>query len=271
MYYRSIKRKEKDLKISEQVVSLVENVRIKLPNSGHRMLYTLLYSDLKSLGVGRDKLLQILKANHLDIKPKRAYHVTTDSDHRFKTYPDLVDGLEITRPEQVMVADITYVGTRDNPWYLALITDAYSKKIMGYDLSRSLDKQGAIRALKMAIKQREYKGEKLIHHSDRGVQYCSKAYQKLLRKAKIITSMTETYDPYKNAIAERINRTIKHDFNLSKYVNYEIVFEAYLKECIKTYNLVRPHMSCYMKTPIQMHKTRGKRRRTYQKVKVKAT
>ncbi len=231
------------------------------------MLYERLYPQLKSLGVGRDKLLTIMKANHLEIKPKRAYHITTDSDHRFKTYPDLVDGLEINRPEQVMVSDITYVGSRDNPWYLALVTDAYSKQIMGYDLSRSLDKEGAIRALKMAIKNRHYKNEKLIHHSDRGVQYCSKVYQKLLRKNKIITSMTETYDPYKNAIAERINRTIKHDFNLSKYVNYETIFECYLKECIKTYNLVRPHMSCYMTTPSQMHKTRGLKRRTYKKIR----
>ncbi len=104
MYYRSIRRKKKDLKISEQVVALIQNERIKLPNSGHRMLYSLLYPQLKSLGVGRDKLLQIMKANHLEIQPKRAYHVTTDSDHRFKTYPDLVDGLEINRPEQVVVA-----------------------------------------------------------------------------------------------------------------------------------------------------------------------
>lgn len=231
------------------------------------MLYCRLYPQLRALGVGRDKLLKIMKANHLEIKPKRAYHITTDSDHRFKKYPDLIDGLEINRPEQVFVSDITYVGDRDNPWYLALVTDAYSKQIMGYDLSQSLDKKGAIRALKRAIKNRKYKKEELIHHSDRGVQYCSYAYQKVLRKANIKTSMTETYDPYKNAIAERINRTIKYDFNLSHFVNYQSIFAAYVKESIKTYNMIRPHRSCYMETPFQMHKTKGRKRPTYQKNK----
>lgn len=232
------------------------------------MLYSRLYPQLKALGVGRDKLLKIMKANHLEIKPKKAYHITTNSDHRFKKYLDLVDGLTINRPEQVWVSDITYVGSRDNPWYLALVTDAYSKQIMGYDLSQSLDKKGAIRALKMAIKNRKYSQEKLIHHSDRGVQYCSYAYQKVLKRANINTSMTETYDPYKNAIAERVNRTIKYDFNLSNFVNYQTIFVAYLKECINTYNMIRPHRSCYMKTPFQMHKTTGLKRPTYKKTRL---
>lgn len=209
-----------------------------------------------------------MKANHLEIIPKRAYHVTTDSHHRFKKHKDLVDGLEINRPEQVWVSDITYVGNREQPLYLALVTDAYSKQIMGYDLSTSLNMEGAKRALKMAIKNRSYKNQKLIHHSDRGVQYCSHSYQRILKKAHIQTSMTESYDPYKNAIAERINRTIKHDFLLEKYVGRKEVIHAYLKECINTYNLIRPHMSCYMKTPAQMHQTKGLKRPTYKKKKV---
>jgi len=111
----------------------------------------------------------------------------------------------IVRPEQVWVADITYIGSRNNNLYLALITDAYSKKIVGYDLSESLDCNGALRALTMANKNRYYPNVSLIHHSDRGIQYCSDAYQKQIEKYNITASMTESYDPYANAIAERVN------------------------------------------------------------------
>ena len=170
--------------------------------------------EFKYIKVGRDRLFKILKANHLLIKPKRQYHITTDSHHRFHKHKNIVKDLGIERPEQVWVSDITYVGTRSNPMYVALVTDAYSKKIMGYDVSDSLNASGTIRALNMAIKQRKYKEEALIHHSDRGLQYCGNDYQEVLTNKEIKCSMTEQYDPYENAVAERINGILKQEFIL---------------------------------------------------------
>lgn len=130
-----------------------------MPRLGVKKLYHLINSQLKPLGVGRDKLFDILRANKLLIRPKRQFHVTTNSRHRFKKHKNLVENLEIKRPEQVLVSDITYIGERKNPMYLSLVTDAYSKKIMGYNVSQSLEAKGANAALKMAIKNRSYTKE----------------------------------------------------------------------------------------------------------------
>jgi transposase InsO family protein len=127
-----------------------------MPRIGTRKLYYLLQDELKIFGVGRDKLFNILKANHMLIKPKRSYHITTNSHHRFHKHKNLIEHLDIIRPEHVWVADITYVGNRNNPMYLALITDAYSKKIKGYNVSNTLETKGGLAAIKMAVKNREY-------------------------------------------------------------------------------------------------------------------
>jgi transposase InsO family protein len=131
------------------------------------------------------------RANHMLIQPKRSYHITTDSHHRFRKHKNIVSNIEIDKPEQVWVSDITYVGTRDNPSYLALVTDAYSKRIMGYDVSNSLTMEGSLSALKMALANGRYGNQPLIHHSDRGFQYCSNDYQALLDENNIKASMTE--------------------------------------------------------------------------------
>ena len=218
------------------------------------------------MGVGRDRLFAILKANHLLIKPRRAYHITTNSHHRFRKHKDLIAELPLCRPEQVWVSDITYIGRRNNHSYLALITDAYSKKIVGYDLSDSLSSEGAIRALKMAIKQRQYKNASLIHHSHRGIQYCSDEYQKLLKKHKIQTSMTENYDPYANAIAERVNGILKNEFQLESYHVERPIMKQLINETVGIYNSRRPHYSCFMLTPDQMHYQNKVKIRTYRKI-----
>jgi len=140
-----------------------------MPRIGARKLHYLLQADLKELYIGRDKLFTVLKANNLLIKPKRNYRITTNSHHRFRKHKNLIEDIGVDRPEQVWVSDITYIGGRDNNCYLALVTDAYSKKIMGYDLSDSLATTGSLRALNMAVKQRKYNNQ-LIHHSDRGLQ-----------------------------------------------------------------------------------------------------
>ena len=123
-----------------------------MPKIGVRKLYFLLQEELKRLNVGRDMLFRIMKANHMLIIPKRRYHITTNSHHRFRKHKNLIENVVPEKPEQIWVSDITYVGNRQNPMYLALITDAYSKQIMGYDVSSSLDVSGSLRALKMALK-----------------------------------------------------------------------------------------------------------------------
>jgi len=241
----------------------VSQVRQKMPRIGTRKLHYLLNEQLKELKVGRDKLFSILKANHMIIYPKRSYHVTTNSHHRFYKHKNLISEMLPTRPEQIWVSDITYIGGRNNHTYLALVTDAYSKKIMGYNISDSLSAQGSIKALQMAIKQRIYKDEPLIHHSDRGIQYCCDQYQGVLDKNNLKCSMTETYDPYANAVAERINGILKDEFGLEKY-NLSIEnMDLLIKESVDIYNNLRPHYSCYMHTPDEMHKQRKIKIRTY--------
>lgn len=247
------------------MVQLVLEIRRRMPRIGTRKLYYLLEEPLRTLGVGRDKLFSILKANHLEIVPKRSYRTTTNSHHRFRKHKNLVEQMQLTRPEQVWASDITYVGNRNRHNYLALVTDVYSKKVVGYDLSNSLSVEGTLRALKMAVKQRMYKKEALIHHSDRGIQYCSDDYQQLLGKQKITCSMTESYDPYANAVAERVNGILKDEFQLEEYNVGTKTMKKLVKESVNIYNTRRPHYSCYMLTPEQMHRQRGVKIRTYKK------
>lgn len=234
-----------------------------MPRLGTRKLYYLLESQLKVLGVGRDKLFRILRANRLLIIPKKKYHITTDSHHRFRKHKNQIKDLEFVRPEQVWVSDITYVGNRKNPCYLALITDAYSKKIMGYDVSNNLNVEGSLRALEMAISNRNHNKEPIIHHSDRGLQYCSNEYQKILRINNISPSMTEKYDPYENAIAERINGILKQEFAIDKYDTSIKIKSQLIKNAIEIYNRIRPHLSNSMLTPNQMHKQNKLKRKQY--------
>ena len=236
-----------------------------MPRIGTRKLYYLLEDRLKDLGVGRDKLFAILRANQMLIKPTRCYRKTTDSHHRFHKHKNLVAEVLPSRPEQVWASDITYLGSHGNYQYLALVTDTYSKKIVGYDVSSSLSAEGAIRALKMGLKQRAYQNQELIHHSDRGFQYCCDEYQNILNKRNVRCSMTESYDPYANAVAERVNGILKHEFLLDKYNTRLPVMKEMVRNSIKIYNQLRPHQSCHMKTPDQMHKQSEIKIQTYKR------
>lgn len=261
-YYKqkqTVKRKQKLVgSILEQVMS----VRRLMPRIGTRKLYYLLGSDLS---IGRDKLFDILRSNHLLIYPKKSYHVTTNSKHWLKKHKNIVNDLAISNPEHVWVSDITYLGTRKHPLYLSLVSDAYSKKIMGYNLSDSLKQDGAISALKMAFGNRSYPGQTIIHHSDRGLQYCGYEYQRILHKQKAKCSMTEKSDPYENAIAERINGILKNEFYLDQYAVKQSVMNKIVKQTIDIYNNHRPHWSCNLLTPSQMHKQREIAKPTYKK------
>lgn len=249
--------------IASEVVSMIMAIRQSMPRIGTRKLYYLLLDKLQHLKIGRDKFFDILRANHLLIQPKRSYHVTTNSHHRFRKHQNLILDTVISRPEQLWVSDITYIGKREKPCYLSLVTDAYSKKIMGYYVANNLRTESSLNALRMAIKSRKDKGLALIHHSDRGLQYCADDYQKTLKKHGIKCSMTNNGDPYENAVAERINGILKQEFMIDTYHQDATIMKIIVKEAIEIYNNQRPHYSNYMLTPERMHAQSDIQMRTY--------
>ena len=231
----------------------MQDVRRRMPQIGTRKLYYLLKDDFVSLGIkiGRDALFDYLRQERMLIKPKRKYTKTTFSKHWLRKYPNLVKALEVTAAEQLFVSDITYVKTREKTHYLSLVTDAYSRKIMGYHLSEDMMAESVVEALRMAIRQRKTTGT-LIHHSDRGLQYCSEIYQSELSGNQIAPSMTDGSDCYQNALAERVNGILKQEFLLYK-CNTKEELDVLIKESIGTYNNERPHLSLAMKTPNSIH------------------
>jgi transposase InsO family protein len=263
VYYRSIRRRISRQSKAAQVVSMIAEIRQSMPRIGTRKLYYLLSDRLKTIKIGRDKFFDILRANHLLIQPKRSYHITTDSHHRFRKHKNLILEMEINRPDQVWVSDITYLGKREKPCYLNLITDAYSKKIVGYYVADNMDTESSIHALKMAVKNRTNSKVPLIHHSDRGVQYCADDYQKILLKQGIRCSMTNNGDPYENAVAERVNGILKQEFVIDTYHADLNIMRKIVKDAIEVYNDQRPHYSNYMLTPSQMHSQNEVKIRTY--------
>jgi len=183
---------------------------------------------------------------------------TTDSHHWYRKYPNLIAELALTSAEQLWVSDITYIRTLEGFNYLSLITDGYSRKIVGYALHQTLEAVGCMAALNMAVLGRTYKSPfVLIHHSDRGIQYCSQNYTAILNKENIAISMTQSGSPYENALAERVNGIIKNEFFPKRvYRNHK---EASLKlaEIVNTYNGIRPHASIDYLTPNQAHEMTG--------------
>lgn len=236
-----------------KIKPLVDAVRMQMPRLGTRKLYYLLKDEFIGQGikVGRDALFDYLRSEHLLIKPKKNYTKTTHSKHWLRKHPNLLKDREAVRTEEVFVSDITYIKSRERTHYLSLVTDAYSRKIMGYHLSDDMSAEHVVMALKAAVKHRT-SSKQLIHHSDRGLQYCSSVYQKELRKHQITPSMTDGYDCYQNALAERMNGILKGEFLLNK-CNTGKELEQLIKESIDTYNNHRPHLSLNFKTPNFIH------------------
>ena len=252
VYQREKRLSEKQDKL-EPVLPLVRDVRRILPRIGTRKLHHLLKPKLEQSGIklGRDKLFDFLRERHMLVAPRRSYTKTTKSKHWMKKHPNLFAEMELNRPEQAFVSDITYVRSDEGIHYLSLVTDAYSRKIMGYELSHEMKATDTVKALQLAVKERVYDGE-LVHHSDRGSQYCSGLYQEVLSKAQITPSMTDGYDCYQNALAERINGILKHEFLIHRYSSFEELKQV-IEESIKIYNSYRPHLSLGMRTPNEVH------------------
>ena len=182
------------------------------------------------------------------IKRRRKYVRTTNSDHGFKTYDNKIKGLEITKPNQVWVSDITYISSQEGFMYLALTTDLYSRKIVGFDISDSLEAEGCRRALKRALSRlTDTKG--IIHHSDRGIQYCCREYIKTLKNNKMEISMAAKGDCYENAVAERVNGILKQEYDLGgRFISKSVAIKA-TNEAINLYNTRRLHSSINFQTP----------------------
>lgn len=253
-YYKGKKKKQKRGVQEEIILGLVYSYRRKMPRVGGKKLFKLLPLDFERLGIklGRDKFFSLLRENSLLIHRTKRYTKTTNSSHRFKIHENLIKGIYPEVIDKVYVSDITYLSVGNSFCYLALITDLYSRKIIGYDISESLNLEGSIRALKMAIRgKKDLTG--LIHHSDRGIQYCSKLYTELLTENSIRISMAEKGNPYENAVAERVNGILKEEFLLGE--NFKTKQQAYksVKEAIDTYNNIRPHMSINYMTPNQKY------------------
>ncbi len=243
------------MKLEQNIITIVRKRRKSLPREGVRKLVKSLDKEFTkaNLSVGRDTLFKVLRKNKMLTLRKKYSMKTTNSHHRFYKHRNIIKGLEITKPNQVWVSDITYIRTVKGFCYLALITDMYSRKIVGYDLSDSLELKGCVRALNKAIYQaKEIK--QLIHHSDRGIQYCSNVYTQILKRKKIGISMTEENHCYENAIAERVNGILKDEFYLDQTFTNVAHAKRATKNAINLYNEIRLHLSLNYKTPNMVYK-----------------
>lgn len=232
---------------------LVDGIRMDMPRLGTRKLYYLLKEEFgrDNIKIGRDALFAHLRTESMLIRPRKNYTMTTYSKHWLRKYPNLMKQARVSRPEEFFVSDITYIKSRERTHYLSLVTDAYSRKIMGYELSDDMSAENVVKAMKMANSNR-LTNKQLIHHSDRGLQYCSSVYQEELRRSHITPSMTDGYDCYQNALAERINGILKGEFLIYKCNNGKDLKQL-IVDSINTYNNRRPHLSLNYKTPNFIH------------------
>lgn len=239
----------------EVIVELVQKIRRRHKVMGGRKLFYCLQADMAGLPepLGRDKFFDVLRRADLLVKRRRRYVRTTQSRHRFRVHKNVLQQVTVTAPHQAWVSDITYVRLKADQFaYLFLITDAYSRKIVGWELSKSLGLQGALGALQMALRQCPDTGS-LIHHSDRGFQYCSNQYIDKLRAKSIGISMTEAGNCYENAMAERVNGILKIEYGLEETFSDAGQAMRSAREAICSYNEYRPHLSLKMKTPAAIH------------------
>ena len=243
---------------TEVVVQWVRERRLRQPRLGTRKLYHLLGQSLCPVGMamGRDALFDVLRNAGMLVPQRRAYHKTTDSHHRFRRHPNLLKAgtqqVCLTACEQVWVADITYLPTNDKFVYLSLVTDAYSRKIVGWHVHDSLQTEPVAQALKMALRTRQ-SNQRLVHHSDRGIQYCSSYYQAIHQRHGLMCSMTDGYDCYQNALAERVNGILKGELLLQRPANLEQA-RRMVRDSVQIYNAERPHLSLKMQTPDAVHR-----------------
>lgn len=257
-YYQGQRRHAQRNSRAQTVLALVRDCRLRQPRMGTRKLHHVLRKPLEQagMGLGRDAMFDVLRNAGMLVPQRRAYHKTTDSHHRFRRHPNLLKQGEqqvcATGSEQVWVADITYLPTNDKFVYLSLVTDAYSRKIVGWHVHDSLQTEPVAKALKMALRARQ-SDQRLVHHSDRGIQYCSSHYQAIHERHGLLCSMTDGYDCYQNALAERVNGILKGELLLQRPADLEQA-RRMVRESVQIYNAERPHLSLKMQTPDAVHR-----------------
>ncbi len=257
-FYEQIKEVDDKGLQAALVLKLVAEIRKDLPRCGADKLHFMLRKAFLEhhIKMGRDALYELLGKYGLLIRHRKRKPYTTNSYHHYKKYPNLIKDMVITGPGQLWVSDITYISQVNKFSYLSIVTDAYSHKIVGYKLHPTLHSQGAIDALIMASKDVK-KTNTLIHHSDRGIQYCCNDYVRMTEHFNIQLSMTENGDPYENAIAERMNGILKYEHGLKETFRSFDDAKAAVDDAIKKYNEIRIHDSCDRLTPILAHEQNG--------------
>ncbi len=256
-YYKVINYQKQEFIEQEIVIEMVKRVQKKAKTKrwGARKKHQLIMPELKALNIkmGRDKFFDLLRQEDLLVQTRKRNYFTTQSHHWLRKYDYLIEGMELTEPNQLWVSDITYVKSQLEVLYLYLITDAYSKMIVGWYISIDLKAKSAVYALKMALKNNPTVNASLIHHSDRGVQYCSNEYVSLLQKHNIQISMTKGASPQQNAIAERINGILKEEWIYDMKLKDLKQSKKKIKQIITIYNMQRPHQTLNYDIPNEVH------------------
>ena len=249
------------------IVERVKKYRVDNPRLGSVKLWLMLKRQLDGTGCfpGRDAFIELLRRHGLMVKIRRRHrYATTDSNHNYRKYPNLIQDVAVTAPNRVWVSDITYIETKGGVFYLSLVTDLYSHKIVGWALGPTLDTTYPLEALRMALSTLpEGKATDLIHHSDRGCQYCSHTYVDELRSRNIQISMTQSGDPLENAVAERANGILKSEWLYHMDPPSENECKNVISRIIGFYNDERPHMSVGYHTPSEAHSQSGLQKRRW--------
>lgn len=253
-YYQGVRARQASAQTERIVLELVRCQRAKHPRMGVRKLHRLISPELsrQSVKIGRDKLFEVLRAHHMLVAKRKSRGPRT-SDGAHTWWKNILAQTSITAPHQGWVADISYLHTLNGFCYMALISDVYSRKVIGWDVSESLELEGALGALTMAL-ARLPAGKTPIHHSDRGSQYRSKTYTTRLKDARCLISMTEENHCAENAQAERLNGILKGEYYLNMVFRDAIQARQAVKAAIKLYNEERPHLSLNYQFPDQVHR-----------------
>ena len=266
-YYKRDDNDFADDAIEPLIVEKTRDYRKDNPGLGCSKLYLIIKKLFEETGCmpGRDAFIEILRKNGLMVHLRRRRHYkTTDSNHNYRKYPNLIKDVIPSHPNEIWVADITYVETEEGVCYLSLITDTYSHKIVGWAVGPTLETIYPLEALKMALATIDAEtASMLIHHSDRGCQYCSGPYVALLKAYGVSISMTQSGDPLENAIAERANGILKTEWLYKMSIATRNECKVVLERIIGFYNTQRPHMSIGMQTPEEAHKQSGAQRRCW--------
>jgi putative transposase len=245
------------------ILEQIQRVRKHQPRYGGRKLFVELTSFFEQhhIKMGRDAFFDLLRRNKLLVRKLKRNVYTTMSKHHFRRYPNLAKDFTPMKAHELWVADITYIPTKHRHAYLFLITDAYSRKIVGFHLSDDMKVSSGILALKKALAQKPVEAI-VIHHSDRGIQYCSTEYTNLLHQNNCMISMTQNSDPYENAIAERVNGILKTEL-ISNYYKDPVEASRHIARCITIYNYRRRHSSLNWQVPDEVHKQYGLQKKTW--------